>query len=350
VANEFKLPVNPFKFGSPEYDEWNYQHPGAKGGTDVALDEARGSLARANEFSDQTDSGHLANLPASLAALRQPEDTRGLARRITEPLSNVGNMALAAAIPASINPAIGGTLGAAGGLAVIPDLARRALMPEEGEERPGGVELALSAAGASPGLRALKMLGKGAPFIGPLGDLEGAANIGGRALAYEGPQVARGARSAVPAIDKLMASESFAGLPRGQVSLARKVSPRSPVIGEPQGAQTFANAVREQATKPFFKMNAEGAFGGDRSVRGIGGLEQEGEGGLRKLALASMKKKPGAYSNPKGVMQDLEEGYRRGLQPSKEVSLDIPSVEPLDPFEKLAARSRERFGRKFYKE
>jgi len=202
MANEFTLPKNPFKFGSIDYDNWNYEHPEAQGGADAALSAAKGSLARANEFADQTGSADIASIEDRLAGLRSKPDTRGLARRITEPLSNAGNIALAAALPASINPAIGGALGAAGGLAVIPDLARRFLAPEEGEETPGAVEVGLDALGALPGVsagvRGLKNLQRAAPFIGPLGDLEGAAGIGGRALAYEGaPFVPKGPRPAV---------------------------------------------------------------------------------------------------------------------------------------------------------
>lgn len=336
MANEFKLPTNPFKFGSIEYDNWNYEHPEAQGGTDAALSAAKGSLARANEFADQTGSADIATLDERLAGLRSKPDTRGIVRRITEPLSTAGNASLAAslaALPASaLNPAFSTTLGAAGGLLVAPDIARRYFMPEAGEEAPGNVELGLTAVGAAPGVRGLKtLLGKAAPFIGPLGDLEGAAGIGGRALAYEGPQVtANGARPALlgsqkVAAEKLLESPSFAGLPRdvvapqGAQSFADAVRAAGAIIkghmGTEQGAQTFADAVRERAASPFFKMNAEGAFGGDRTVRGIGALEKEGKGGLSSLVPHSR--------------------------------LAIPSVQDMDPMERLAARSVERFGKRY---
>jgi hypothetical protein len=329
MANEFKLPTNPYKFGSIDYDNWNYEHPEAKGGTDVALDAAKQTLGSANEFADQTGSADIAALDDRLAALRSKPDMRGLARRITEPLAGAGNIALATSVPASINPVIGGALATGGGLAVLPDLARRLIAPEADENAPGGVELGLSALGAAPGLRGLRgMLKEAAPFIGPLGDLEGAAGIGGRALAYEGAQAgARPAeRMSVSALQKLMETPSFANLPRGQVSMARIAKGAAPSVGEAQGAQSFADAVRGEAARvksPFERMAMAGEFAGDRSVRGISGLETEGPGGLS--AVSSGRIVP-------------------------ERSLVIPSVEPMDPYQRLAARSVERFGRRFQRE
>jgi hypothetical protein len=72
-------------------------------------------------------------------------------------------------------------------------------------------------------------------------------------------------------------------------------------------------------------MNTTGEFAGDRSVRGIGGLEKEGPGGLSSL-----------------------KGMKKIALP--ETPLDIPTSTPIDPMEKLAARSAERFGRRFRKE
>ena len=337
---------NPFKYGSIEFDNWNYEHPDEARYSTDAVTLAKDSLGRADEFADQTGSADIAALEDRLAKLRSPEDKRGIVRRITEPLARAGGIAQAASLPASINPVIGGALGAGGTLATVPDLLRRYLAPEEGEEAPGLVEGGLTAAAVLPSVRGLRSLAATKPFIGPLGDLEGAAGIGGRALAYEGgaaPILRPTTRTAPAAIEQLLASPSFENLPRGEVSMAR------PRPGVPQGAQTFADAVREaaatlkqhmipeqgattfadaarqEASHPFRSMQRTGAFGGDRTVRGIGGLEQGGPSGLSSLG--SLKK---------------------NALPS--VELPIPSVEELDPMARLAARSTERFGKRYRKE
>lgn len=280
--------LNPFKYGSIEFDNWNYEHPDEARYSPDAVTLAKDTLGKADEFANQTGSADIAALDERLAALRSKPDTRGLARRITEPLAGAGNIALATSVPASINPVIGGALATGGGLAVLPDLARRLIAPEEDENVPGGVEIGLSALGAAPGLRGLRgVLKEAAPFIGPIGDLEGAANIGGRALAYEGAQAGARptSRASVSALQQLMETPSFANLPKGNVSAVTIPRP-----GVRQGAQSFADAVREQAGRmipeqgaasfadavrsearrvksPFERMAAAGEFAGDQIGR-----------------------------------------------------------------------------------
>jgi hypothetical protein len=363
--------------------QWGVDDPN---NVDRLLAEAQLSLANADALDMNTGAERLAQLPASLAALRRPDDVRGPVRKITEPLANIGGKAMLAAIPAGINPAIGSALLAGGGLATLPEYIRRVIALEGDEERPGFMETAgaglaaLPATGALGALKSLAGYGKEAGALAnPAADL-----LGGRALAYEGAQAARGARPAVPAIEKLMETPSFVNLPRGPVSMAKSsaaafediLGPEGPKAafdwpelggrfapdatgshvlaqGPVQGAQTFADAVRAEAARvksPFERMQAAGEFAGDRSVRGIGGLETEGPGGLNRLALASMKKRPGISSRLGSVMHDMEENYGHGPRPSTEVNLDIPSVEPISPYERLAMRSQERFGRRFRKE
>lgn len=294
--------------------QWGVDDPNT---VDRLLAEAHGSLDSADQLAQETGSARLAKLPASLAALRQPYDERGPVRKFTEPLAEVGNKAMLAAIPAGINPAIGGALLTGGGLATLPDYLRKLIAPEGDESRPGVVDTGMAGLAMLPStgaLRGLRGLARGAEeAANPLADL-----VGGRALAFEGPQVAGRSR---PAIDKLMATESFSKLPKGPVS-------RVPG-GPEQGAQSFADAVRTEAARtksPFEQMSAAGEFAGDRTNRGVGALEQGGPQGLTAL-------------------------HEGRIQPYvNEVPLEIPSVKPLDPMERLAARSKERFGKKYRKE
>lgn len=315
---------------------------------DRLLGEARGTLGRADQLAAETDSARLAALPASLASLREPYDTRGPVRKFTEPLANVGNKAMLGGIPAgTINPLIGGAMLTGGGLATIPDYFRKMVAPEGDEERPGVMESGMAGLALLPAAGSLRSLRTVAqetkPFIGPLtgaATMEpGAANLAGRALAYEGGAGVRPAgRNAASALDRLMASPSFANLPRGTVSKAAPgvergaqssadaVRERAGAIranaGNPQqGAESFADAVRAEAARPFRRMEAEGAFAGDRTNRGIGALEVEGPGGLSS--------QPRPYEMP---WEPVE------LPPS------------LSPMDRLTARSQERFGKKYRKE
>ncbi len=364
--------------------EWGVDDPNT---VDNLLNDARLELARAdtldvtNQNQGSASAERLANLPASLAGLRRPEsaydeagvlkpDTRGLARRITEPLATAGGVAqLAGLVPAShLVPGLGVGLGVGGTLATVPDMLRRQFAPEEGEEAPGLLEGGLTAASLVPAARAsLKGLkgmqaatpGRLRPFLGAVGDTESANALGGRALAYEG--ATRGARPAAKAapqaIDQLMASPSFANLPKGNVSKARPAlganwkdellgaeGPAKPFAwdevggnfaadasgshvqaGAPQGAASFADAVRAEAKRPFRRMSAEGAFAGDRTNRGISGLELEG---------------------PQGLTAAMEGRIRPNEMPWETIQLP----KSLSAEERLAARSMERFGKKYRKE
>lgn len=106
-------------------------------------------------------------------------------------------------------------------------------------------------------------------------DTAAADLLGGQARAYEGPgQGPKPPIRVTPFADEQnlrtnpQTGETFAG--------------DSPVKSEPSlklvnidtrrvpgGAQSFADAVREQAAKPAFKMEAEGAFSGDRANTGF---------------------------------------------------------------------------------
>lgn len=262
---------------------------------DRLLAEAKGTLSRADELSAETDAPRLAKLPASLAALKQADDTRGPVRKFTEPLAHAGNTAMLAAIPAGVNPAIGTALLAGGGLATLPDYLRKLVAPEGDEDRPGVMETGMAGLAALPASGALRGL-RGIAAAVPEADL-----MGGRALAYEGPQISGRAR---PAIDKLMASESFANLPKGDVS---KAAPRvmSPI-------------------ERFYAENPGAATGGEGRMTG---QFEEGTGGLSDVVAGRVR----PYEMPP-------------------TELEIPLVKPMDPLERLAARSQERFGRRFRRE
>lgn len=77
----------------------------------------------------------------------------------------------------------------------------------------------------------------------------------------------------------------------------------------------------EAEPSPFEQMSSEGAFGGDRSVRGIGGLETEGPGGLSSV---------------------LQGKILPNWSP-----MELPAELPMDPMARLATRSAERYGRRF---
>jgi hypothetical protein len=323
--------------GDPNF-QWGVDDPNT---VDRLLEEARGSLGRADQLSAETDAPRLAMLPASLASLRQPMDTRGPVRKFTEPLADVGGKAMLAAIPAGINPAIGGALLAGGGLATLPDYFRKLIAPEGDETRPGIMETgmaglaALPATGALHGLRSLTGLGKGAEALAnPAADLlearwaralgnEGPQAVG-RALAFEGPQVAGRGSSA---IEKLLASPSFENLPRGAVSKAKPASIAAlKIAGPQQGPMTFADAVRAEAKRvksPFEQMQQEGAFQGDRTT----GQFKEGSGGLSDVAAGRVSRNDMPWE-----------------------PIDLSSEQPLSLMERLAARSQERFGKRYRRE
>lgn len=308
------MPTRTPQPGDPDFD-WGTMDPNV---VDKLLAEAHGSLDRANALSSETDSGRLAKLPASLAALRRPDDTRGPVRKFTEPLAQGGNAAMLAAIPAGVNPLIGGALLTGGGLATVPDYLRKMIAPEGDEERPGVVESGLTGLALLPAAGSLRGLKE---IANPTADL-----MAGRALAYDGPSVARRGTSA---IDRLMASSSFENLPRGNVSMASEQNMRrNPLTGEVFAGDS-PTKVAFPPKSPFEQMSAAGEFGGDRSVRGVGNLETEGRGGLSDLI--------GGRITPNEM-------------PWEPIDLPASTKKPLNPMDRLTARSKERFGRNFRRE
>lgn len=316
---------NPYKIGSIEYDDWNYQHPSEA--RDV-VGEAKGSLSRANQLSQETDSGRLANIPASLAALRRPDDTRGPVRRITEPLAEGGNAAMLAGLPAgAVNPVIGGGMMAAGGLATLPDYLRKMIAPEGDEERPGVVESGMAGlamlpmAGSVRGLRALSAAG---PELEP-----------GAELAREVVNTAKGYRAEGQSMRQ---AGQRAGFPLGKsAEVPYREMAEQPIQpgqlfpyqsehmqslrGLPQqGPQSFADAVRSESSRvksPFEQMASEGAFGGDRTLRGVSALEEEGPSGLSAVAAGRIK--PNVMPSEQKLAElsrakKLEETYLRSVR------------------------------------
>ncbi len=96
----------------------------------------------------------------------------------------------------------------------------------------------------------------------------------------------------------------------------------------------------------FQRMKDEGAFQGDRTT----GHFEEGPGGLSSLAdLSKMKRAPAG-----AIFNDMEEAYGHGFRPTRVKpwqEITLPDAESQIPeMERLAARSAERFGRRFRRE
>jgi hypothetical protein len=151
--------------GDPDFDWSKYDE--FKRGNDPLADAKR-TLAGADQFADETGSAGIASIPERLASLSKKPDTRGIARRITEPLAKGGDVALMASLPAMINPAIGGALATGGGLATLPDYVRRIIAPEEDEQAPGYMETGMQGLAMLPAVGALRGLKGAMREVGPL--------------------------------------------------------------------------------------------------------------------------------------------------------------------------------------
>lgn len=270
-----------------------------------------------------------------LAAL---SDKRGGYRRFTEDVAKAG-LPLGLGSMAPLPPQAKAVLGGLSAAASFPDYARRMVNPEAGEERPGWVESALTALPLTSlfGLRGAGGFSRGAKAVAanPEADM-----LAGRALAYEGPQAARRAVDPMQRLaqasswstpmERLMETPSFKNLPRGNVSKAKPAfqdAPKTPSV--------------------FERMKAEGQFAGDRTT----GQFEEGPGGLSSLASLSRSKSAPAES----IFNDMEEAYGHGLRPMRKPAAAPKSStrdpqKPLSDMERLAARSVERFGKRYRKE
>lgn len=318
---------NPYKVGSIEYDNWNYEHP--EEARDVVA-EAEGSLGRANRLAAETGSARLAALPASLAALRQAADTRGPIRQITEPLASGGNAAMLAALPAGlINPIVGSALLTGGGLATLPDYFRKVVAPEGNESRPGIIEsgmaglAALPAGGAIRGLRALRAAAPLAEELAPEA-----------AFVKDVVDTARGYRSEGQSMKQ---AAQRAGWPLGTSSEAFPYAEMPEQPYKPGELFPFqSEAIQERLNTPIKKLTREGAFRGDRTT----GHFVEGKGGLQDLQAGKITRHPlpgptYAAGNPEFVPVGEEAIYNASVTP--------PAAPIVDPQERLAARILERF-------
>lgn len=305
------MPQNPHKFGSSEYDEWNYRHPDVAPLDPVA--DAKVGLAQADRFSHDIIDAQPSVMPNQFlggdtgaqngfaneqgSVFDSPMDKLArLGRQVVRPIPNAikGAAGVGSFIPGPVGM---GSRAVLGGVSAA-DLASGGL--EGLTEHP--VRSALDAAGVAAGLSSLKGLRAFANAGGA--DVESLANLlGGQALAHEAqsqpmrPWLQASGAAAPSAVDELMASPSFSKLPQGAVSKAKQ--------------------------SPFKRMSAEGAFGGDRTT----GQFTEGPSGLSAVAKGRVK--------PNDMPWE---------------TLPIPSSKPLDPMERLAARSKERFGKQYRKE
>ncbi len=333
---------NPFPFGSIDYDNWNYEHPQERSQQADPVWQARQQL---ESLGMNVDTGEDRNTEP----VQAPSKPKGALRGLTENASSFGGMlGLAAApgiVPSPYSP-IAGVLGVGSSMAMAPDYIRRSIpaLREEGEEMPGLMETAMTVgpAALSGGKAALRGLRGLIPTRGiavaPIAE-DIAGLLGGQARAYEGAKaplrggvvdpmqkLALASRQAPTSpIEQLMETPAFARLPKGSVSKAK--APKAPA-GKPESV--------------FQRMQREGQFQGDRTT----GQFEEGPGGLSSLAGRS----PVRGSSSASIMNDMEGDWGHGLRPSPWRELGIPNPEPLSDMERLAARSAERFGRRFRRE
>ncbi len=332
---------NPFPFGSIDYDNWNYEHPQDRAQQVDPVWQARQAL---ESLGMNVDTGEDRNAGPVQAAPKPKGALRGLTENVAGFGQMLGLAAVPGIVPSPYSP-IAGVLGVGSSMAQAPDYIRRSIpsLREEGEEMPGLMETAMTVgpaavSGGKAALQGLRGLMSRAPqAAGAADDL--ANLLGGQARAYEGAdaplrggivdpmqKLALASRQAPPsAIDQLMETPAFARLPKGNVSKAK--TPKTPA-GKPESV--------------FQRMQREGAFLGDRTT----GQFEEGPGGLSSLAGRS----PVRGSSSASIMNDMEGDWGHGLRPSPWRELSIPNPEPLSDMERLAARSAERFGRRFRKE
>ncbi len=331
---------NPHKFGSIEYDNWNYEHP-----NDVRdeLTAAKQTLRSADDF-DKSIQPYEAPVDEDNGFLNEQGSV------MDSPFTKLARLGrqIVRPIPAA-------TRGAAGVGSILPgpvgDVSRAVTGGFSAADLAGGgmerinehpVASALDAAGVLAGVQgasgALKGLRSGVGMFNNaarVGLADEAANAGGRALAYEGaqapmrpwpqPQGAAPVASASP-IEQLMETPAFSKLPQGNVS---KAKPAAAALRAPESV--------------FDRMSREGAFAGDRTT----GQFTEGPGGLSSIAARAPRPKASAAS----IMNDMEESYGHGLRPSPWQEVAVPSgPTPMSAEQRLAARSMERFGKKYRKE
>lgn len=315
---------NPFPFGSAKYDDWNYSH-GVTDSTDQLLADSKGTLASSGRFLDSVTPAEESAAPAQNGFLNDTSESvldspltrlARIGKQIVRPIPGAveGAAGVGAFLPGPVGAVSRGVLGAESGLNLAAGgMQRLSEHPFASALDAGGVLAGLSS------LKGLKALVTGAKEVLPATEM--ADMLGGRALAYEGGAGARPAgRQSISAIDKLMASPSFENLPKGEVSMARKAAAASDTI--PPGGYHAQDVLEQPGSQQYmadqFSKNkdvADKVFGRNLDLTG--------------------KPKRVVEADLSAATNDLAKRYGQ---------------KPLDPIERLAARSKERFGKRFRKE
>lgn len=315
---------NPFPFGSSKYDDWNYTH-GVQDSTDQLLADSKGTLARSGRFLDSVTPEAETVAPEQNGFLNDTSESvldspwtklARLGKQIVRPIPQAleGAAGVGSFLPGPVGAASRAVLGAESGANLLSGGTERLT------EHPFASALDVGGllAGAS-GVRGLKSLVTGADEMLPMADM-----LGGRALAYEGGAGARPAnRPAVSALSKLMQSSSFENLPRGEVSMAKKAGQAAT---EWEGTRVPTYHAQDVLEQPGSQEYMASQFNKNK------GVADEVFGKNKDL----MGRSRGATEANLGpATDDLAKRYGR---------------KPLDPMDRLAARSAERFGKRFRRE
>lgn len=321
---------NPYPFGSSKYDEWNYTH-GVTDSTDQLLADSKGTLASSGRFLDSVTPETEQDAPGQNGFLNDTSESvmdspltrlARLGKQIVRPIPRAieGAAGVGSFLPGPVGAVSRGVLGAESGANLLAG----------GTERLSAHPIAsgLDAAGVLAGLsslKGLKALVTGASELAPAGEM--ADMLGGRALAYEGGAGVRPeGRPAVTAIQRLMKSPSFENLPQGDVAMSGR-APRSASSQLPPGGYHAQDVIGHPGAERYMaeqfarnKPVADEVFGKTRDLMG------KPRGGKPSFT--------GRTPTQVDITRELE-------------ALSDTSMNPLD---RLAARSAERFGKRFRKE
>lgn len=280
------------------YDPFANNNQG--GYVDDPLDEARATLARADEFSRSVGADERTGESFDPVEAAPQSGPRGI-RRLTEALSMAGaplGLAGAGASLTGAGASIGVPFMALSGLMAAPDIARRFIAPDEDESR-GGAALEAGLYGVGSGaLGRLKTALRGAKAIDPLEDIVRGADmysdVASRAGGLPATTAARATRGAAPAGELPQSWKQFAS---GSNTGPNRDIPR--ILTDEGLYQSAAQAGKGEGYLSSPGMWDRAARMGDETRRkhpGLGeawdAMSRESEMGLRNVPGASPVRGP----------------------------------------------------------
>lgn len=227
---------------------------------DELLNDAQGSLDRAETFANENSTRNLANLPTRMASLSQGErpSVSRAAASITKPMRDVGQGLLMGALPASIpgSPVAGGALASAGVMLSAPDVLRRLAFPQRAETE-SAIDPSFEDTFGYDDPATDEIEGQIPRGVPDTSEDESRWGAAGEAALLGAPQIFRGAKAGVGAVRTAATNASNAR----RVAAARSAMTGGPAMPRPAsttaGPSKFAlgREVPHQSTVPAVDPN-----------------------------------------------------------------------------------------------